>query len=99
MQLEQQERKEQRLAAVMRWASRNRTPPKPLAPVEQVDEKVDGARVWRWVGETIASKGIAQGENYHGEWIRKMGYKLPVLVKPVKTKAQRKPKAEGIDGK
>ncbi len=92
MQLEQQERKEQRVAATMRWANRNRTPPKPEAPVLPLGKLKGRDRGWLWNGDSIGSKGLYNGHEYVASDIRKAGFKLPKLAQ---TKAQRKPKAEG----
>ncbi len=90
MQLEQQERKEQRVAATLRWASRNRTPPKPLAPVRECEHRSpEGKRLWIWEGEDIRSKDLFRTCLYSAETIRAAGFKLPTLVK---TKTQRKPR-------
>lgn len=91
MQLEQQDRKEQRVAATIAWSERNRTPPKLVAPVRETLKLKGWDRLWVWDGEDIVSKGIRKDVGYTGTQIRAAGFKLPVLVK---TKMQRKPRAK-----
>ena len=84
IELEQEDRSSARELSRIAYFSRHKKPPKPLAPVEQVDKKTEGVRVWRWTGETIVSKGLIQGELYWGTFLREMGFKLPPLKKKEK---------------
>ena len=79
---EQARRTHTRLMARIAHASKK--PAKPLAPVEQVDQKLLGKRVWRWIGEPIPSKDLAPGLLYTSDTLRAQGFKLPTLTKTKK---------------
>lgn len=79
MQLEQQDRGEQRRLKAIWHATRHAPPKKPIAPVESSGKVKGGPRVWVWVGESIESKGMLKGNGYTGERIRKAGFKLPKI--------------------
>lgn len=83
IQIDQQERGEARMRARIRYGEKHKTPKKPLAPVEQTNEKHpgDGARLWKWIGEEIASKGLLPGDLYASDQIREAGFKTPKLTK------------------
>src|SRR5574341_1353938 len=79
--IEQQERGEARMQARIRHQQKHKTPKKPLAPVEQTEEKLDKERCWVWRGEPILSKAIAADCMYESSFIRAAGFKLPKLQK------------------
>lgn len=77
MQLEQQDRGEQRRLKAIWHATRHAKPAKPLAPVEAREKAKGLERLWRWTGESIQSKGMIHGFSYKAGEIRKAGFKLP----------------------
>ena len=81
--MEQEARRDARMQARIRHQQKHKTPKKPKAPVEQTNEKHpgDGARLWKWVGVEIASKGLLLGDLYASDQIREAGFKLPKLQK------------------
>jgi len=88
MQMEGIARAEARRERAIYLSQKNRTPRKPEAPVEALP-RVKGdksERVWRWVGESIESKGVTKDCCYSAGYIRKAGFKLPTLTKKEKAK-------------
>ena len=78
--IDQVDRSQMRLAS--RIKASQKKAPKPLAPLEQTGEKSpEGERLWKWVGEAIASKGLEVDKLYSSDYIRGVGFKLPKLVK------------------
>jgi hypothetical protein len=79
MQMEGLARAEARRERAVWHRMKHAAPRKPEAPVTP-EPKIKGkSRDWRWVGETIASKGFEQQGVYSSESIRAGGYKLPKL--------------------
>ncbi len=83
-EMEQQERTQARQAARIRHAMKHKAKVRPLAPVRELEYKVEGKRRWLWVGEEIASKGLYRTVHYSPEEICAAGFKLPKLVKKEK---------------
>jgi hypothetical protein len=82
IQIDQQTRGEARQQARTRHQQKHKTPKKPLAPVEQTEQRgEDRIRLWKWIGEDIPSKNLWAQGLVTGEWIRKCGFKLPKLTK------------------
>jgi len=79
MQLEQQDRLEQRRLKAIWWAMKHKKAQKPEAPVLAL-KKVKGVpRQWKWWGEDIISTGMLRDGVYFAEDIRKAGFKLPKI--------------------
>jgi hypothetical protein len=81
MMCEQAERQAARRQKAIEHAMKHHKPPKPEAPVEPMPKQSGHPRAWRWIGESIDSKGLVTGVCYQAEQIRKAGYKLPKLEK------------------
>ena len=80
--MDRQERSQVRQQARMKYANKHKKQQKPVAPVEETQEKTNwtGERLWKWLGE---NNGMTNGCIYTGEEIRKHGFKLPKLKKKV----------------
>lgn len=92
IELEQMERTAARQQARLKYAAKHKAPVKPLAPVQQYDEKLAAGkeRLWLWIGEDIPSKQLARDYYYTSGRIRTAGFKLPKLVKVKKEKRKAK---------
>lgn len=77
--MEQNERTQLRRAAMLAHAAKNRTPPKPMAPVQPLPKQKGVERLWTWTGERIESKGLWPDGTYTASQIRAAGFKLPTL--------------------
>ena len=79
LEMERMERGLTRRAAVIKWKGTGKKV-KPLAPVANpAKDERDGSRIWQWVGDTMESKGFVTNGWYSVGFIRKMGFKVPVI--------------------
>lgn len=83
LEMDRSERGQARRVAAIRYGMKHKKQQKPLAPVEETTEKHygDKARLWKWNGEEIASKGLLPGDLYASDQIREAGFRLPKLKK------------------
>ena len=77
LEMERMERGLTRRAAVIKWKGKGKKV-KPLAPVAN-SARIEGERLWQWVGESVESKGLFNSMWYKADMIRAVGFKLPPI--------------------
>ena len=83
LEMDRQERGQARKIAAIKWSMKHKKQQKPVAPVEQCDDRFseEGKRLWIWKGEDIPSKSIQYAYMLTSDQIRKAGFRCPKLKK------------------